>query len=1013
MIKKLLFTFFLVFIQFVSFSQSTGDYRSKVANGNWNDVASWEYYNGSNWVPATSYPGEAVGTGTVTILNGDNITLNANITNSFAALVIGESATATSTSFGIFSVGGDFQLNTPDVVINKYAVLQFTDNKGSLYLPEGAGMLIDPLGGLATPGGPGNCNNNINIFIGTIEFGVCTGGGAIFTFDQLNNAGGTLYAKPTSNSPICSGSTIQLTGNASNPNPAVTVSYSWSIEPPTGAVFTSSLQNPTISNAQNGIYKATLTCSATYSGVLYSNSETIFVTVNPLPTTPTISTCCPTTFCAGGSVTLTSSTASGYQWYNGGVAISGETGITYIATTSGTYTVITNNGTCSSLASAGTPVTVISLPATPTLSGAIQATCTTDGSFTITNYDATYTYTFTPSAGVIQSGATVNAPAGSYTVRATLGACSSTVSSPIEILGSSTATWSGTSWSPSAPTINDVVIINGNYTMDGTNGNISACRLTINSPAILTVSDTYFLTIQNHLTVNTGATLEIKNQGSLVMINDAGNVINNGTINVNKTTAPFEKYDYTYWSSPLKVTTSIATTFPTWRRAYEYHPENYLDLVTAKTGVAVADGFDDDGNDWIRISTMTTPGKGCIIMGPTTGSFPRTESVVFRGTVNNGVVSVPVLLSPGTVDAGDDFNLVGNPYPSAISADKFILANINTGGTINQTISGTLLFWTHMDDASITNPGPEAYNYSADDYAMYNLSGGVGTAGSVSGSAPPSGYIASGQGFFVEAVGAGAVTFNNSMRVGDLPNTQFFKTQSVKDKANAVNKDRFWLNLQNTNGMFSQQLVGYFENATMGYDNGYDGLLSNAGNFVNFYSFIDDAAYKIQGREAFNADDQIRLGYFSSIAGTFNINIDSKEGVFSADETPIYLEDKALGIIHDLKQSAYSFETEKGSFDDRFVLRYNNTDKTLGTDESKISENKIIVSVKERQLKINSFEEAIDKVWIYDLLGRQIFTKEKVDSSEFVISNLVSAKQTLIVKVLLQNGQIYTDKVVY
>ncbi|MNX58372.1 hypothetical protein D3C86_892100 [compost metagenome] len=251
------------------------------------------------------------------------------------------------------------------------------------------------------------------------------------------------------------------------------------------------------------------------------------------------------------------------------------------------------------------------------------------------------------------------------------------------------------------------------------------------------------------------------------------------------------------------------------------------------------------------------------------------------------------------------------------------------------------------------------------------------------------------------------------MRVGNLPNTQFFKTQSVKAKSKATEKDRFWLNLQNANGMFSQQLVGYFEKATAGYDNGYDGLLSDAGNFVNFYSFINDTAYKIQGREAFNTDDEVRLGYFSSVAGTFNINIDSKEGVFSASETPIYLEDKVLGIIHDLKEGAYSFETEVGNFNDRFVLRYNNTNKTLGTDESKISENKIVVSVKERQLKINSFEEAIDKVWIYDLLGRQIFTKEKVDSSEFVISNLVSAKQTLIVKVLLQNGQIYTDKVVY
>lgn len=977
-----------------------------MANGNWNDVASWEYYNGSNWVPATSYPGQAVGTGTVTILNGDNITLNTNITNSFVALVIGESATATSTSFGIFSVGGDFQLKTLDVVINKYAVLQFTDNKGSLYLPEYAGMLIDPLGGLATPGGPGNCNNNINIFIGTVQFGVCTGGGALFTFDQLNNGGGTLYAKPTSNSPICAGSTIQLTGNASNPNAAVTVSYSWSIQPPTGAVFTSPLQSPTIPNAQNGIYTATLTCSATYSGVLYSNSETIYVTVNPLPATPTITGA--TTLCSGESVTLTSSAASGNQWYNGGVSISGATSTTYNATTSGTYTVITNNGTCSSLPSEATVVTVNALPVAPTASATLQPNClVSTGTITVTApTGAGFTYSIDGSDYSNTTGSFNLVSVGDYNVTAKNAEGCISAATLVSIVPTSTTTWNGSLWDNGAPTLSKAAIIAGNYDTTS-NPDIVACSLTINTGVTLTIRDTKFVTIQNHLTVNTGGILEIKNQGSLVMINDAGNVTNNGTINVNKTTASFEQYDYTYWSSPLSGSTSIATTFPTWRRAYEFHPENFMD--------ANDDAFDDDGNDWIRISAMTTPGKGCIIMGPTTGIFPRTESVVFKGTVNNGVVSVPVLLSPGTIDDEDDFNLVGNPYPSAISADDFINANISSGGAINQTIGGTLYFWTHVDDASVANPGPDAYNYTADDYAMYNLAGGVGTKGSESGSDIPLGYIASGQGFLVEAVTAGTVTFNNSMRATNpsTANTQFFKTQSVKAKSKAVEKDRFWLNLQNANGMFSQQLVGYFDKATAGYDNGYDGLLSDAGNFVNFYSFINDTAYKIQGREAFNTDDEVRLGYFSSVAGTFNINIDSKEGVFKAIETPIYLEDKALGIIHDLKEGAYSFETEVGNFNDRFVLRYNNTNKTLGTDESKISENKIIVSVKERHLKINSFEETIDKVWIYDLLGRQIFTKEKVDSSEFVISNLVSAKQTLIVKVLLQNGQIYTDKVVY
>jgi hypothetical protein len=43
-------------------------------------------------------------------------------------------------------------------------------------------------------------------------------------------------------------------------------------------------------------------------------------------------------------------------------------------------------------------------------------------------------------------------------------------------------------------------------------------------------------------------------------------------------------------------------------------------------------------------------------------------------------------------------------------------------------------------------------------------------------------------------------------------NSQFYKTLPVKDYVEA--KDRLWLNLENSDGMFSQQLLGYFENTT-------------------------------------------------------------------------------------------------------------------------------------------------------------------------------------------------------
>ncbi|RKS99570.1 T9SS sorting signal type C domain-containing protein [Flavobacterium sp. 123] len=560
-------------------------------------------------------------------------------------------------------------------------------------------------------------------------------------------------------------------------------------------------------------------------------------------------------------------------------------------------------------------------------------------------------------------------------------------------------TWSGSAWSNGIPAINKAVLINGDYNA-ATSGNFEACSLTINNGATLTIPDTKFVTIQNDLTVNSGGILDIANQGSLVMINDSGVVTNNGTIKVNKTTTAYEKFDYTYWSSPFQ-SISIPAIFSGWRTdyAFDFHPENFID--------SNADGFDDDQNDWANISSMSNPGKGFIVRMPDAGPFTGT-SVVFTGNaLNNGVVSPSILLTTDS-DNANDWNLVGNPYPSAISADSFITQN-------SASISGTLYFWTHKQDISISNPGPGMYNYTQDDYAMYNLSGGVGTGtGNIEGGVAqvdtkPLGYIASGQGFFVEANVAGNLKFNNSMRSGATitnANTQFYKVATSKEKSTV--KNRLWLNMENTDGMFSQQLVGYFAAATNAYDSGYDGLVSDAGNYISFYSFINEDIYKIQGRAAFNKEDQVRLGYFSSVSGTFNINIDSKEGVFNTDETPVYLEDKLLHIIHDLKKGAYSFSTQMGSFDDRFVLRYTNKENEI----SDKSENEITVYKDKNELVIDSKLQNISRVTVFDLYGKKLFDKELSNSKELHISNGILKNQVLVLNIKLANGQLVSKKVI-
>jgi hypothetical protein len=74
------------------------------------------------------------------------------------------------------------------------------------------------------------------------------------------------------------------------------------------------------------------------------------LTVNPIPEKPTVT---------EDSNTLTSSSASGYQWYKDGVAISGATDQTYTAIENGDYHVeVTNTYDCSSVASDAVTVSI-------------------------------------------------------------------------------------------------------------------------------------------------------------------------------------------------------------------------------------------------------------------------------------------------------------------------------------------------------------------------------------------------------------------------------------------------------------------------------------------------------------------------------------------------------------------------------------------------------------------------------------------------------------------------------
>ncbi|HSD08120.1 T9SS sorting signal type C domain-containing protein, partial [Flavobacterium sp.] len=66
-----------------------------------------------------------------------------------------------------------------------------------------------------------------------------------------------------------------------------------------------------------------------------------------------------------------------------------------------------------------------------------------------------------------------------------------------------------------------------------------------------------------------------------------------------------------------------------------------------------------------------------------------------------------------------------------------------------------------------------------------------------------------------------------------------------------------------------------------------------------------------------------------------------------------------------------------------------------------------------RQIKVNSFDETIASVKIYDLKGSLIYEKDKVGKNEFIIDHLKSGDQFMIVMTQLESGKWISEEIIF
>ncbi|MEP0262680.1 M14 family zinc carboxypeptidase [Dokdonia sp.] len=519
-----------------------------------------------------------------------------------------------------------------------------------------------------------------------------------------------------------------------------------------------------------------------------------------------------------------------------------------------------------------------------------------------------------------------------------------------------TTTFSNGVWSNGIPDINTTAIIDSFYSTDL--GNITACNLIINSGGSVFVKTNRYIHIENDIIVN--GNLVSQNAGSIVQIQDDATTINNGTIRIFKRTPRLAPRDFILLSSPMTAETRQSA-YGNADRVFGIIPENFIPY----QGIPNVINFIDDNGDYLESPiTNLNPSEGYILF-PQPNNASNNAIYVHEytlGTLNNGVITAPIHYNGPTT--ANNFNLLGNPYPSAIDADELITQN----DALNE-----IYYWEHITNPNTSLPGPGNRNYDMDDVSIRTIGMGIPA---VNGGTAPGQFMTSGQGFIMFAdqsqVGSDVV-FNNVMRV---------LTGNARPRQ-AITDNKLWLGLS-TKDRASHSTTGitFTPETTPEIDAGYDSKRLQTS--ISLFSITENREQlAIQARESFDTAIEIDLGFSTEFSGKqeYTISLDKYEGV-DLEQTSVFLIDYEKRTIVNLKKQAYTFWSNKEISTNRFKLVFK--EKEVQKPEEIDSNDTLTLypNPAKNQVQLTSNgKEPLLSISITDIQGKQI-QYQKLDTSK-------------------------------
>lgn len=429
----------------------------------------------------------------------------------------------------------------------------------------------------------------------------------------------------------------------------------------------------------------------------------------------------------------------------------------------------------------------------------------------------------------------------------------------------------------------------------------------------------------------------------------------------------------------------------------------------------------------------------------------------FRGKPNDGYIEIAVAPPAGTVIKS---TLTGNPYPSAINLNYFLLENSGytiTNGVIGavdpakKIIDGYAYFWdqdknvnshniasyqggygTYAPNNGLNGPGM----YTKATFNTYNLDGSINTSNVGQGLDYNRMFSPVGQGFMINgdvAAATNKAVMKNIYRVyvkeGSTNGSDFGKNNIL---TNSLTNSSNWDDIPNVagldytqfsklplpqikihttmNNLYTKEIgMGFNPNSTDGYDVAMDAKSQDSfPTDFNFAVGTDGKDYVITTLP-FAMEKRIPVNIKSTGLSTYKVKVDSFIN-FDATNT-VYLYDNVTEQYHDIANSAFEFSLPEGVYTNRFEITFTNA---VLSNPTNIKNNFIVVQNNPSQLLSISNPNSLDmkSVVLFDISGKQIFNKVNLGAkSVYEFSTQSLSEGIYLVKLTTTDNQTLTQKI--